>query len=140
MGKLDKYKGLFANQGEFDIPENYGIGIALKTTPRLTLAADVEQINYSKIAAVGNPVDCLFQGLCKLGSNNGPGFGWRDVTALKLGASYQYRERPGAARGLQHLAAADSGQPDVLQHPRPGRGRAAPDARCDLDAGRTATS
>jgi len=91
MGKLDKYRGLFANEGEFDIPENYGIGIAVKTTPKLTLAADVEQINYSKIAAVGNPVDCLFQGMCMLGTNNGPGFGWRDVTAFKLGASYQYR-------------------------------------------------
>ena len=92
MGKLDKYKGLFANEGEFDIPENYGIGIAVKTTPKLTLAADVEQINYSKIAAVGNPVDCLFQGMCMLGTSNGPGFGWRDVTTLKLGASYQYRD------------------------------------------------
>ena len=91
MSKFHKYKGLFANGGEFDIPENYGFGIAVKTTPKLTLAADVEQINYSKIAAVGNPVDCLFQGLCQLGSNNGPGFGWRDVTVLKLGASYQYR-------------------------------------------------
>ena len=92
MGKLDKYKGLFANAGEFDIPENYGIGVAVKTTPRLTLAADVEQINYSKIAAVGDPVDCLFAGACALGSANGPGFGWRDVTVLKLGASYQYRD------------------------------------------------
>jgi long-chain fatty acid transport protein len=92
MGKLDKYSGLFANGGEFDIPENYGFGIAVKTTPKLTLAADVEQINYSKIAAVGDTVDCLFQGMCALGSANGPGFGWRDVTVLKLGASYQYRE------------------------------------------------
>jgi long-chain fatty acid transport protein len=92
MGKLDKYSGLFANGGEFDIPENYGFGIAVKTTPRLTLAADVEQINYSKIAAVGDTVDCLFQGMCALGSANGPGFGWRDVTVLKLGASYQYRD------------------------------------------------
>jgi len=92
MGKLDKYKGLFANGGEFDIPENYGIGIAVKTTPKLTLAADVEQINYSKIAAVGNPVDCLFAMTCQLGGPNGPGFGWRDVTVLKLGASYQYRD------------------------------------------------
>ena len=92
MGKLDKYKGLFANEGEFDIPENYGIGIAVKTTPKLTLAADVEQINYSKIAAVGDPVDCLFAGACQLGGPNGAGFGWRDVTVLKLGASYQYRD------------------------------------------------
>jgi long-chain fatty acid transport protein len=102
MGKFDKYRGLFANEGEFDIPENYGIGIAVKTTPKLTLAVDVEQINYSKIAAVGNPVDSLFTG-SKFGDPNGPGFGWRDVTVLKVGASYQYRSDLVLRAGFQTL-------------------------------------
>ena len=102
MGKFDKYRGLFANEGEFDIPENYGIGIAVKTTPRLTLAADVEQINYSKIAAVGDPIDVLFTGKL-FGSADGPGFGWRDVTTLKLGASYQYRDDLVLRAGFQTL-------------------------------------
>lgn len=102
MGKLDKYRGLFANEGEFDIPENYGIGIAVKTTPRLTLAADVEQINYSKVAAVGDPIDVLFAGK-PFGSADGPGFGWRDVTTLKLGASYQYRDDLVLRAGFQTL-------------------------------------
>lgn len=88
MSKFDKYKGLFAEQGDFDIPENYGIGIAVKATPALTIAADVQQINYSKIGAVGNQVDCLFTGACPLGSGNGAGFGWRDVTVFKIGANY----------------------------------------------------
>jgi len=30
MTKFDKYKGLFAEQGDFSIPENYGIGLAFK--------------------------------------------------------------------------------------------------------------
>ncbi|MGA7986315.1 MAG: outer membrane protein transport protein [Burkholderiales bacterium] len=102
MGKFDKYKGLFANQGEFDIPENYGIGIAVKATPSLTLAADVEQINYSKVAAVGDPIDSLFTGKL-FGSTDGPGFGWRDVTTLKLGASYQYRSDLVLRAGFQTL-------------------------------------
>jgi long-chain fatty acid transport protein len=34
MSKFDKYKDLFANQGEFDIPENYGVGIAWKAARR----------------------------------------------------------------------------------------------------------
>lgn len=89
MTKFDRYSGLFANQGEFDIPENYGLGVALKATPALTVAADVQQINYSDIPAVGNRVDCLFMGACQLGSTNGPGFGWRDVTVYKLGIAYQ---------------------------------------------------
>jgi long-chain fatty acid transport protein len=89
MGEFDKYKGLFANQGEFDIPENYGLGIAVKATPKLTVAADVVQINYSDIPAVGNTADCLFAGTCALGSTNGPGFGWKDTTVYKIGVAYE---------------------------------------------------
>jgi long-chain fatty acid transport protein len=80
MSEFDSYKGLFAEQGDFDIPENYGVGIAVRTTPRLTLAADIQRINYGDIPAVGNPVDCLFAGACQLGASNGPGFGWRNTT------------------------------------------------------------
>jgi len=88
MGKFDKYKGLFADQGSFDIPENYGVGIAWKASPKLTLAGDVQWIKYSDVPAVGNPINCLFTG-CQLGGNNGAGFGWQDVTAYKFGAMYE---------------------------------------------------
>lgn len=90
MGEFDKYRGLFAEKGDFDIPETYGVGIAVKATPALTVAFDVQQINYSDIKSVGNKVDCLFAGQCQVGSSNGAGFGWRDVTAYKLGVSYDY--------------------------------------------------
>ncbi len=89
-GKFSNYSGLFADQGEFDIPENYGAGIAIKATSQLTVAADVKQINYSKSRSVGNPVDCLFVGQCALGQSNGPGFGYQDITVYKLGVSYDY--------------------------------------------------
>jgi long-chain fatty acid transport protein len=92
MGKFDKYSGLFANQGEFDIPENYGLGIAVKASPKLTVAADVVQINYSDIPAVGNTADCLFvTGTCQLGGTNGAGFGWRDTTVYKIGFAYELK-------------------------------------------------
>ena len=89
MSKFDKYKGLFANQGEFDIPENYGVGIAWKASPTLTIAGDIVAINYGDIPAVGNPVDCLFAGACQLGGTNGPGFGWQNTTVYKLGVTYE---------------------------------------------------
>ena len=92
MSKFSDYKGLFANQGEFDIPENYGIGIAVKATPKLTIAADIQQINYGDIASVSNSLFNLFAGN-PLGSDNGPGFGWRDMTVFKLGASYAWSEK-----------------------------------------------
>ncbi len=90
MSRFDKYKGLFAEQGDFDIPETYGAGIAFKATPKLTLAGDVQRINYGDVKAVGNPADCLFTGACLLGQSNGGGFGWRNTTVYKLGASYEW--------------------------------------------------
>jgi long-chain fatty acid transport protein len=90
MSEFDSYKGLFAEQGDFDIPENYGVGIAVRAMPRLTLAADIQRINYGDIPAVGNPVDCLFVGACQLGASNGPGFGWRNTTVYKIGVAYEW--------------------------------------------------
>ena len=89
-GKFDAYRGLFAEEGRFDIPENYGIGIAVKATPQLTVAADLQQINYGKIKAIANTVDCMLAMSCALGASNGPGFGWRDMTVFKLGFSYEH--------------------------------------------------
>lgn len=90
MSRFDKYKGLFAEQGDFDIPEHYGLGISIQATPKLTLAGDIQQINYGKVKAVGTPADCLFTGACLLGQSNGGGFGWRNATVYKLGISYEW--------------------------------------------------
>ena len=100
MSKFDKYKGLFAEQGDFDIPSSYGIGIAVKATPQLTIAADIQRINYSDIASVGNlSLPNLGNGL---GSDNGAGFGWRDVTTTKLGASYAFSDALTLRAGYNH--------------------------------------
>ena len=89
-GKFDAYKGLFAEEGRFNIPENYGIGIAVKATPKLTVAVDVQQINYGNSKAIANTVDCLFAGACALGQTGGAGFGWGDMTVYKLGVNYEH--------------------------------------------------
>jgi long-chain fatty acid transport protein len=108
MTKLDKYRGLFAEQGDFDIPENYGIGIAIKPVKNLVIAADILRINYHDIASVGNPgpganpdgfgplggIPALDAGvLCPnnpycLGNDRGMGFGWNNMTVYKLGVQY----------------------------------------------------
>lgn len=103
MTKFDKYRGLFAEQGDFDIPENYGIGIAIKPAKGLTIAADIVRVNYSDIAAIGNrgpgsPLD--LNGIpsntdptALLGMDNGMGFGWTNQTIYKLGVNYGLNER-----------------------------------------------
>ena len=101
MGRFDKYQGLFADGGRFDVPANYGVGAALKLTPALTIGADVKRIEYSDVDAVGNPLSNLFAGNA-FGSQNGPGFGWRDVTVYKIGASYAYSNRLTLRGGYSH--------------------------------------
>ena len=85
MGKFDKYAGLFANAGSFDIPENYGFGIAVQATPSVQVAADYQRINYGKVSSIANPST----NQAYLGMANGPGFGWSDVNVLKLGVQWQ---------------------------------------------------
>jgi len=84
MGRFDKYKGLFAGAGDFDIPANWSIGIAVKASPAITVAVDAQRIDYSGVPAVANaslPV-------APLGAANGPGFGWQDIDVFKIGVEW----------------------------------------------------
>ena len=60
MGSFDKYQGLFAEQGSFDIPANWGLGVAWKAIPALTLAFDYQRIQYSGVKSIANPLDTSF--------------------------------------------------------------------------------
>jgi len=88
MSKFHKYDGLFAEEGSFDIPSTWTIGIAVKITPDWTFLMDVQEINYSDIKSIHNPLlPNLMQ--AQLGSDNGAGFGWDDITVLKLGVQWK---------------------------------------------------
>ncbi|WP_221793729.1 OmpP1/FadL family transporter [Oceanobacter mangrovi] len=81
---FEKYSGLFAEQGGFDIPANYGAGLAWQALDGLTLAADWQYIEYSSVAAVGNELSMT----SPMGSDEGAGFGWNDINVYKLGVQY----------------------------------------------------
>lgn len=98
MGEFDKYRGLFAEEGAFDIPTNFNVGVALTPTPDLTVAADVQRILYSGVKAVGN----ASLSFSPLGSEGGPGFGWRDVTVVRMGAQYALSDRLTLRGGFNH--------------------------------------
>ncbi len=100
-GHFGKYAGLFAGHGGFDVPASYGAGIAIKAAPALTLAADIKRIDYSGVASVGNSLALLFAGK-PLGADGGPGFGWRNITAWKLGATYVASPRWTLRAGYGH--------------------------------------
>jgi long-chain fatty acid transport protein len=113
MTELDRYAGLFAEQGGFDIPSTWSIGLSAHVTGRLLLAFDYQRINFSEVASVGNPLDpnrfvndCalprLFHRITAglagsdaassacLGADQGSGFGWKDVDVYKLGVQYRF--------------------------------------------------
>ena len=106
MSKFARYNKLFAEQGDFDIPENYTIGAAYAFADNVTVAFDVQKIMYSDIASVGNPgpdasdpstffelcVGDATNDACLLGGAKGLGFGWTDQTIYKLGVDWQYTD------------------------------------------------
>lgn len=104
MDEFDKYRGLFAEHGGFDIPENYNLGIAVKATPKMTIAADYQRINYSKVKSVGNPSNqpnCPGVG-CLGASSASIGFGWDDIDVFKLGVEYEYNANLLLRAGYNH--------------------------------------
>lgn len=85
MTRFEDYAGLFAEQGDFDIPPSWTVGVAVRPVESLWLLADVQHIAYDAVAAVGND----FATGQPLGADGGPGFGWDSMTVLKLGAQWQ---------------------------------------------------
>lgn len=99
FGKFKTYKGLFADAGEFDIPDNYGIGIALKPIEDLTIAADIVRINFSSVQSVGNrgpnkiDVPAMADSQYQTGQPAGMGFGWNDQIVYKIGVDWKVNNK-----------------------------------------------
>jgi len=112
MTSFDKYAGLFAEQGAFDIPSTWVVGMAIKPTENIDIAVDYQRMLYGDIPAIANTMMPALGGcmmgqvsMC-MGGSEGPGFGWQDMGVIKLGlqlrsgngwswrAGYSYGEQP----------------------------------------------
>ncbi len=104
MSDFKDYRGLFAEQGAFDIPENYNIGLAVQATPTVLVAFDVQRINYGKITSISNGVlNSLVNPIgCPLGSACGSGFSWQNRTYYKLGLEYAYSKELNLRGGFNY--------------------------------------
>ena len=104
MGEFDDYAGLFAEGGDFDLPPYLGVGLTWNISDIRRFFFDVQQIMYSEVDAIANPIAGIFPppfgGQCVptqnptaapatgagcLGGSSGAGFGWDDMTVLKFG-------------------------------------------------------
>ena len=54
MDEFNKYSGLLAEQGDFDIPSMITAGVSFKATPKTTIALDYARINYTDVASISN--------------------------------------------------------------------------------------
>ena len=103
MQEFDDYAGLFAEEGDFDIPSNFTLGASFEIGQSGILFIDYQAIKYEDVKAVSNPnrlhlapaeSGCT-AGLTGgtgdgcLGGSNGAGFGWQDIEVVKIG--YQWR-------------------------------------------------
>jgi long-chain fatty acid transport protein len=92
MSRFKDYANLFAENGDFDIPENYALGVAVKVTPAVQVALDYTRINYSGVASIGNASS----------DPAAPGFGWQDVKTVKLGVQWQMNNQWTLRAGYNH--------------------------------------
>lgn len=128
MSEFDDYKGLFAEEGDFDIPATWTLGLAYDMGNSSTLLFDVQKIMYSDVDSIGNPISNIYSsangGDCSanppsgpgsgtgcLGGANGAGFGWEDITVYKLGyqwaTSAEWTWRVGYNHGDQPIPSSE---------------------------------
>lgn len=107
MQRFDKYEGLFADGGSFDIPANITLGAAYKEpNTGITFTADWQFINYDDVDSVSNSGNTNFNQAClgsrQLGGSDGCGFGWEDQHIIKLGVQYMPFENWTIRAGVSH--------------------------------------
>ena len=94
MTEFDDYDELFAEDGDFDTPANFTVGLTFKPTTDLSLSFDFQRIYYEGVKSISNvgpaPVLQIPAGSGLLGTDDGLGFGWEDINVYRLAADYRY--------------------------------------------------
>jgi long-chain fatty acid transport protein len=113
MQRFQKYAGLFADKGEFDIPPSVSLGAAVKVNDKLTVAIDGQRIFYGQVEAIANSHNTTLGGIGtnaynSLGGPDGAGFGWNDMSIGKIGVEYAYDDALTLRAGASHNTAAFS--------------------------------
>lgn len=86
MSEFNRYSGLFAEAGDFDVPANWQAGFAF-TPGDWIILFDVKQILYSQVKSIANPLLPNLM-MAPLGTDDGAGFGWKDIFVIKYGVMY----------------------------------------------------
>ena len=116
MSEFDKYAGLFADGGDFDIPSNYQVGISADLSPDLTVSVDYRHIKYSDAPSVSNSSRIPLP----FGAAGAAGFGWDNIDIFKVGAEWRANDQWTLRAGYAHNDQPISGDDVTLNILAPG--------------------
>lgn len=91
MDPFFRFRGVYSEPGEFDIPASANVGLALDATSRSTLSFDVKHIEYSDVRPFTSSL-LPNRFLALLGDGTSPSFAWEDLTVYQVGLRWEDQE------------------------------------------------
>ncbi|RNL57692.1 hypothetical protein D0911_18620 [Zhongshania marina] len=112
MQKHKEYSGLLAEHGDLDVASYLQYGIAWKMSPLLTFLVDYQRIYFSNINSYANSG----QSSGRYGDGDGPGFGWGDLSVIKLGIHYRVNKELSLRAGYSDVHREPINKEEVLNN------------------------
>jgi long-chain fatty acid transport protein len=93
--EFDRYRGLLADEGNFDIPQSVSFGTAIRPSKNWELGFDLHRTFWGDIRSLHNGVLNSLQDPQNkpLGSKDGSGFNWVDRNSYRAGVAYAATQR-----------------------------------------------
>jgi long-chain fatty acid transport protein len=98
----DEYRGLVPRGGKLELPAIYGGGFTIRPLDKLVVVLEAQRLTYRSEAAFKNGLDRFVVDGNRLGSSDGPGFGFNDLIAYKLGLEYAATSKLAVRGGFLH--------------------------------------
>lgn len=87
MGAFDRYRGVFADRADFDIPASLSAALEYAITPRFSADIGIQRIDYSSIRPFASS-NLPRQFLALLGDGSSPVFAWKDLDVYSIGWTF----------------------------------------------------
>lgn len=91
MGAFANYRGVFADQGDFDIPASATASVSYAVTPEFGMDVGAQRVMYSAITPFTS-ANLPTRFLALLGDGSSPVFAWRDLNVYSVGWSLRDAE------------------------------------------------
>lgn len=96
--KFKKYKGLFTNQGELDIPMLLTAGAAYQFLNKFIISSDLQIIFYDQVDFYNNK----YSPISEFGADNGAGIGWSNAISTNNTIQWQFFNKYTARLGVNY--------------------------------------